>query len=119
MGMAVRKGVVDERSARTGAIKHNANSYNLCYREEEREMIPLCEDQGIGIIHWSPLARGFLTGKYKRDQGSDSLRYQYDDRIKERLFRPEDFDVVERVEEIAVEKGVKPVPISTRPEVTI
>ena len=86
--------------------------YNLCYREEEREMINLCLDQKIGVIHWSPLARGFLTGKYKRNQVSDSLRYQYDGLIKERLFRPEDFDVVERVVEIAEEKGVKPVQIA-------
>jgi len=86
--------------------------YNLCYREEEREMIPLCQDQGIGILHWSPLARGFLTGKYQRDQSSDSLRYQYDPLLKERFFRSEDFDVVERVEEVAVEKEVKPVQIA-------
>ena len=42
------------------------NHYNLLYREEEREMIPFCKEEGIGLIPWSPLAKGFLTGKYKR-----------------------------------------------------
>jgi aryl-alcohol dehydrogenase (NADP+) len=82
------------------------NHYNLCYREEEREMIPLCKDQGIGLIPWSPLARGFLTGRYKRGKRSTTSRYRTDKYFAERFFRPEDFDVVERVEEIAKEKGV-------------
>ncbi|MFQ6126561.1 MAG: aldo/keto reductase [Candidatus Heimdallarchaeota archaeon] len=88
------------------------NHYNLCYREEEREMIPLCQDQGIALIPWSPLARGFLTGKYKRDVEPDSLRYRHEEYLRERFFRPEDFDVVERVEELATEKGVKPAQIA-------
>jgi aryl-alcohol dehydrogenase (NADP+) len=81
------------------------NHYNLCYREEERDMIPLCKDQGIGLIPWSPLARGFLTGRYKRGQTPDSARYRTDKYFAERFFRPEDFDVVERAEEVAKEKG--------------
>jgi 1-deoxyxylulose-5-phosphate synthase len=81
------------------------NHYNLCYREEEREMIPLCNDQGIGLIPWSPLARGFLTGRYQRGQTPDSARYRTDKYLAERFFRPEDFDVVERAEEVAKEKG--------------
>ena len=84
------------------------NHYNLCYREEEREMIPLCRDQGVGLLPWSPLARGFLTGKYKRGEVPDTVRYKSDKYFPERFFRPEDFDVVERVEEIAREKGVTP-----------
>jgi 1-deoxyxylulose-5-phosphate synthase len=84
------------------------NHYNLCYREEEREMIPLCKDRGIGLIPWSPLARGFLTGRYKRGKAPDSARYRTDKYFAERFFRPEDFDVVERAEEIAKEKGVTP-----------
>jgi 1-deoxyxylulose-5-phosphate synthase len=88
------------------------NHYNLCYREEEREMIPLCNDQGIGLIPWSPLARGFLTGRYKRGQTPDSARYRTDKYFAERFFRPEDFDVVERVEEVAKEKGVTPAQIA-------
>jgi 1-deoxyxylulose-5-phosphate synthase len=81
------------------------NHYNLCYREEEREMIPLCKDQGIGLIPWSPLARGFLTGRYKRGKMPSTSRYKTDKYFAERFFRPEDFDVVERVEEVAKEKG--------------
>ena len=82
------------------------NHYNLCYREEEREMIPLCKDQGIGLIPWSPLARGFLTGRYKRGRTPSTSRYKTDKYFADRFFRPEDFDVVERAEEIAKEKGV-------------
>ena len=81
------------------------NHYNLCYREEEREMIPLCRDQGIGLIPWSPLARGFLTGRYKRGKAPSTSRYKTDKYFAERFFRPEDFDVVERAEEVAREKG--------------
>lgn len=81
------------------------NHYNLCYREEEREMIPLCNDQGIGLIPWSPLARGFLTGRYKRGKTPSTSRYKTDKYFAERFFRPEDFDVVERAEEVAKEKG--------------
>ncbi len=84
------------------------NHYNLCYREEEREMIPLCKDQKIALLPWSPLARGFLTGRYKRGKAADSPRYRTDKYFAERFFQPEDFDVVERVEEIAKEKGVTP-----------
>jgi 1-deoxyxylulose-5-phosphate synthase len=81
------------------------NHYNLCYREEEREMIPLCKDQGIGLIPWSPLARGFLTGRYKRGKTPGTSRYKTDKYFAERFFHPEDFDVVERAEEVAKEKG--------------
>lgn len=89
------------------------NHYNLLYREEEREMIPLCEDQNIGLIPWSPLARGFLSGKYKRDQTeSGSKRYQHDHYIKLRYFTAQDFNLVERVVEIASEKEVHPAQIA-------
>ena len=82
------------------------NHYSLCYREEEREMIPLCKDQGVGLLPWSPLARGFLTGRYKRGKTPESSRYRADKYFAERFFRPEDFDVAERAEEIAKEKDV-------------
>ena len=82
------------------------NHYNLVYREEEREMIPLCLDQGIALIPWSPLGRGFLTGKYKRKETPDSARYRTDQMLPGRFFKPEDFDVVERLEEVAKDKGV-------------
>ena len=88
------------------------NHYNLCYREEEREMIPLCRDQQISLIPWSPLAKGFLSGNYKRDKTPESIRYNSDPLLRERFFRPEDFDIVERVEQIAREKGVTPAQIA-------
>lgn len=88
------------------------NHYNLCYREEEREMIPLCKDQGIGLLPWSPLARGFLSGKYKRGKTPETARYRSDKYFAERFFRPEDFDVVEQAEEVAREKNVTPAQVA-------
>ena len=93
------------------------NHYNLVYREEEREMIPLCKEEGIAIIPWSPLARGFLTGKYKQNETPKSLRYEKErihgvNVLAERYFRPEDFDVVEAVVELSKEKDVSPSQIS-------
>lgn len=84
------------------------NHYNLVYREEEREMIPLCQDQKIGVISWSPLGRGFLSGKYQRDKDIESKRSKYDSYLKNRYFKSEDFDVVDVVREIAHEKDVNP-----------
>jgi len=84
------------------------NHYNLLYREEEREMIPLCREEGIGLIPWSPLARGFLTGKYTRNERPLSKRYESDKYLSERYFTREDFDVVDRVVSLAKEKGVTP-----------
>jgi aryl-alcohol dehydrogenase-like predicted oxidoreductase len=82
------------------------NHYNLLYREEEREMIPLCREEGVALIPWSPLARGFLTGKYKRVERPRTSRYKSDQYLAARYFRPEDFDVVETVESLAKQKGV-------------
>ncbi|MHA1449911.1 MAG: aldo/keto reductase, partial [Candidatus Hodarchaeales archaeon] len=87
-------------------FKTMQNHYNLVYREEEREMLPLCKDQGIGVITWSPLARGFLTGKYKRGIEPDSIRAKTDHYIRKRYFKEEDFDVIEAVSELATEKEV-------------
>ena len=89
------------------------NHYNLVYREEEREMIPLCKEAGIAVIPWSPLARGFLTGKYKRGETPKSLRYENErmdghNLMADRYFRPEDFDVIETVVAVAKEKDVSP-----------
>ena len=90
------------------------NHYNLLYREEEREVIPLCKDQGIGLIPWSPLGRGFLTGKYKRNETPTSARYKSEPRrmFADRFFHPEDFDIVDTVEAIAKEKDVKPAQVA-------
>ncbi len=82
------------------------NHYNLVYREEEREMIPLCIDQGIGLIPWSPLARGFLAGNRKRDGGGETTRAKSDDFADQMYFHKEDFTVAERAQEIAEKRGV-------------
>jgi len=88
------------------------NHYNLVYREEEREMIPLCREEGIVIMPWSPLARGFLSGKYKRNGKPTNIRYRKDALMHDRFFKPEDFDVLERLEEVAKEQGAKPAQIA-------
>ena len=82
------------------------NHYNLVYREEEREMIPLCIDQGVGLIPWSPLARGFFAGDRKREGGGETTRANNDDYAERLYFREEDFDVAERVQEVAEKCGV-------------
>jgi 1-deoxyxylulose-5-phosphate synthase len=83
------------------------NHYNLVYREEEREMIPLCLDQKVGCIPWSPLARGFLTGTRKRGDGkSETTRARTDDFAHNLYYRESDFVVVDRVTEIAQQRGV-------------
>ena len=85
------------------------NHYNLVYREEEREMIPFCLDQDIGLIPWSPLARGFLAGNRKRGEKSASLREQHDAYGHGLYYADADYDVAERVVEVAKQKGVLPI----------
>jgi len=82
------------------------NHYNLIYREEEREMIPQCIDQGVGVIPWSPLARGMLTGN--RTRGGDKLTTRAQtDSFGDNLYKPElDFDVIERADEVAQARGL-------------
>ena len=77
------------------------NHYNLVYREEEREMIPLCKDQGIGLIPWSPMARGFFAGNRKRGGGGETTRAQSDPFANELYFREEDFVIAERAAGVA------------------
>jgi aryl-alcohol dehydrogenase-like predicted oxidoreductase len=80
--------------------------YNLIYREEEREMIPQCIDQGVGVIPWSPLARGMLTGNRTRS-GEKLTKRAQTDAFGDNLYKPDvDFDVIERADEIAAERGV-------------
>src|SRR3984957_9417927 len=86
--------------------------YNLIYREEEREMIPLCLDQGIGVIPWSPLARGVLTGNRSRDGEKRTTRSGTDPFTDYLYSQPSDFDVVERVAEVAAERGVAPAQVA-------
>jgi 1-deoxyxylulose-5-phosphate synthase len=82
------------------------NHYNLLYREEEREMIPQCQDQGVGVIPWSPLARGVLTGNRTRAGERHTTRSSSDPFSDALYSLPSDFDVVDRVSEIAAERGV-------------
>ena len=83
------------------------NHYNLLYREEEREMIPQCIDQGIGVIPWSPLARGMLAGNRTR-QGEKRTTRAQTDAFADALYKPEvDFEVVDRLTEVAEAKGEK------------
>lgn len=77
------------------------NHYNLVYREEEREMIPLCMDQGIGLIPWSPMARGFFGGNRYKQGGGETVRAQTDEFARRLYYRQEDFTVAERAWEIA------------------
>jgi 1-deoxyxylulose-5-phosphate synthase len=82
------------------------NHYNLVYREEEREMMPLCRQEGIGVVPWSPLARGFLMGNRRPEDFGETIRAKTDDYAKEMYYQPSDFTVVERVTEIARKRGL-------------
>jgi 1-deoxyxylulose-5-phosphate synthase len=82
------------------------NHYNLVYREEEREMLPLCRDQGIGIIPWSPLARGFLAGNRRSADRGDTSRAATDTIAHELYYADSDFRIVDRVRELAARRGV-------------
>jgi 1-deoxyxylulose-5-phosphate synthase len=82
------------------------NHYNIVYREEEREMIPLCIDQGIGVIPWSPLARGFVTGNRKKDGWGESKRAKTDDFAHDMYYQDSDFAVVDSVSEIARQRDL-------------
>jgi 1-deoxyxylulose-5-phosphate synthase len=87
------------------------NHYNLLYREEEREMIPLCIDDGIGVIPWSPLARGLLTGTRTREGERRTTRAQTDG-FQDVLYGAADFDVVDRLNEVADERGLPPAQVA-------
>ncbi len=88
------------------------NHYNLIYREEEREMIPLCIDQGVGVIPWSPLARGVLAGNRTRDGEKRTTRSETDAFTDHLYQQPTDFDVVDQVVEVAAERAVPPAQIA-------
>ncbi|MDT5029233.1 MAG: hypothetical protein QOE61_5659 [Micromonosporaceae bacterium] len=87
------------------------NHYNLVYREEEREMIPLCLDQGVGIIPWSPLARGLLTGNRTRDGQRHTVRAASDP-FSDVLYTESDFDVVDQLVEVARSRDLPPAQIA-------
>ena len=88
------------------------NHYNLIYREEEREMIPLCLDQGVGCIPWSPLARGILAGNRTRDGGRHTTRSSTDAFTDYLYDQPTDFDVVDAAVEVAAAREVTPAQVA-------
>ncbi len=88
------------------------NHYNLVYREEEREMIPHCIDQGVGVIPWSPLARGVLAGNRTRSGEKRTTRSGTDTFTDVLYSQPTDFDVVERVAEVAAAREVPPAQVA-------
>ncbi len=98
------------------------NHYNLAYREEEREMLPLCRDQGIGVIPWSPLARGFLAGNRDK-KGGETTRARTDEYAKGLYYQDEDFAVADRLGEVAQARGLPNTQVAlawllSKPEVT-
>jgi aryl-alcohol dehydrogenase (NADP+) len=84
------------------------NLYNLVQREEEREMIPLCLEAGVGLIPYSPLARGFLSGSRQRGGGGGTERAQKDNHTLTQIYRDSDFTIVDRVKQIAARRGATP-----------
>jgi aryl-alcohol dehydrogenase (NADP+) len=82
------------------------NHYNLIYREEEREMMPLCRDEGVGIIPWSPLARGFLAGNRSHDKSGETTRAQTDAYAQNMYYADDDFKVVDALTKVAQSRGV-------------
>ncbi len=99
------------------------NHYNLVYREEEREMNPLCQSEGVGLIPWSPLARGFLTGNRKKGGENPTTRAKSDAFAHRLYYQETDFTIVDRGVALAERKGVQPAQIVLawllhRPEVT-
>jgi 1-deoxyxylulose-5-phosphate synthase len=88
------------------------NHYNLVYREEEREMLPLCEEEGIGVIPWSPLARGFLAGNRRAADKGDTERAKTDAFAHQLYYADSDFRIVDRVVEVADARGATPAQVA-------
>ncbi len=88
------------------------NHYNLVYREEEREMLPLCREEKIAVIPWSPLARGFLTGTRQPGGSGETARSRTDEFAAKMYFKETDFQIVERVLDLAKRRGVSPAQIA-------
>jgi 1-deoxyxylulose-5-phosphate synthase len=88
------------------------NHYNLVYREEEREMLPLCREEGIGVIPWSPLARGFLAGNRRGEDRGETVRARTDDFAHQLYYTESDFIIADRAVDLAKRRGVKPTQIA-------
>jgi len=88
------------------------NHYNVVYREEEREMLPLCREEGIGVIPWSPLARGFLAGNRRQADRGDTVRAKTDEFAHQMYYAASDFTIAGRAAELAKRRGVTPAQIA-------
>jgi len=88
------------------------NHYNIVYREEEREMLPLCRAEGIAVTPWSPLARGFVAGNRRKGDFGDTLRSKTDEYGQRLYYQDSDFKVVDRITEVAKKRGVPNVQIA-------
>jgi aryl-alcohol dehydrogenase (NADP+) len=88
------------------------NHYNLVYREEEREMLPLCREEGVAVIPWSPLARGLLAGNRPRSSDGHTARAKSDAFARELYYAPSDFEIVDRVAEVAAKRGSLPAQVA-------
>jgi aryl-alcohol dehydrogenase (NADP+) len=88
------------------------NHYNLVYREEEREMLPLCREEGIGVIPWSPLARGFLAGNRRRTDRGETVRAKTDEFAHQLYYADSDFAIADRAAALAARRGVKPTQVA-------
>jgi 1-deoxyxylulose-5-phosphate synthase len=82
------------------------NYYNLVYREEEREMLPLCRAEGIGVTPFSPLARGFVVGNRRKEDYGETVRAKTDEFSRRQYYGPQDFAIVDRIGEVAKNRGV-------------
>ncbi|NNE25067.1 MAG: aldo/keto reductase [Rhizobiales bacterium] len=87
------------------------NFYNLCYREEEREMIPYCQQEGVALVPWSPMARGFLAGNRPKD-GKATARGETDSTGRNYLGTKQDYAILAQVEKVAARLGVKPAQVA-------
>ncbi|MGA8594340.1 MAG: aldo/keto reductase [Bryobacteraceae bacterium] len=96
-----------DTAGRLGAARFVAmqNHYNLIYREEEREMIPFCREEGIGLIPWSPLARGFLAGNRSKENYGATVRARTDEYAQSMYYQDSDFEVVDRLTAVARQHG--------------
>ena len=81
--------------------------HNLLYRENEREVIPMCRAEGVAVIPYSPLARGFVAGNRKREGGGETFRSNNDPYTDNDYYHPQDFVIVDRITEVAQQRGVK------------
>ncbi len=88
------------------------NHYNLVYREEEREMMPLCREEGIGVIPWSPMARGFLAGNRTKAKQGDTVRAKTDAFAHDMYYTDADFAIADRAADLAKRRGVSPAQIA-------